>query len=221
MSAEAPKKKRVGILISGRGSNMMSLVEAACAPSYPAEIVCVISNRPEAAGLSWAKSQGIAVDAIDHKAFETRPAFEDALHERLIAHNVELVVLAGFMRVLTEGFVDRWRDLMLNIHPSLLPSFKGLHTHARALAAGVKIAGCTVHVVRAEMDAGPIVAQAAVPVLPDDTEQSLSERILKVEHRIFPLALEMFVSGRAQVSGDTVKHSSSVNQSDFLCSPSR
>lgn len=198
-------KKRIGILISGRGSNMMALVEAARAPDYPAEIVVVISNRPEAPGLAWAEAQGLAAVAVDHKAYETRGAFEEVLHEELVRHGVEVVACCGFLRLMTADFVDVWRDRMLNIHPALLPSYKGLHTHERALADGVKIAGCTVHVVRAEMDVGPIVGQAAVPVLDGDSPATLAARVLAAEHRLYPHALAMFASGRAVVDGETVR----------------
>ena len=158
-------KKRTAILISGRGSNMQALAAAARAADYPAEIVLVISNRPDAAGLQWAKANGLATLVIDHKAHASRAAFEGALQQALDAANVELIALAGFMRLMTPDFVEHWRDRMINIHPSLLPSFRGLHTHERALEAGVRIAGCTVHFVRTETDTGPIIAQAAVPVL--------------------------------------------------------
>lgn len=199
------EKKRVGILISGRGSNMMALAEAARAPDYPAEIAVVISNRPEAAGLAWAKAQGLDAVAIDHKGYATRGAFEEDMHEVLVRHRVELVACCGFLRLMTADFVDVWRDRMLNIHPALLPSYKGLHTHERALADGVKIAGCTVHVVRAEMDVGPIVGQAAVPVADGDTPDSLAARVLSAEHRLYPHALALFASGRARVEGEVVK----------------
>ena len=194
-----PAKKRVAILISGRGSNMMALVEAAKAADYPAEIVMVISNRPEAAGLAWAKQQGIPALGLDHKRYESREHFEGQLSQALSLAKVDIVALAGFMRLMTAGFVDRWRDRMVNIHPSLLPSFKGLDTHARALAAGVKLAGCTVHLVRPEMDEGPILMQAAVPVLDDDTEDTLAARILAQEHRIYPAALRLLAEGRARI----------------------
>ena len=198
-------KKRVGILISGRGSNMMALVEAARDPAYPAEIVVVISNRPDAAGLAWAKSQNIPTVALDHKAYTTRTAFEEEMHEALIAHGAEMVACCGFMRLMTPDFVDVWRDRMINIHPALLPAYKGLHTHDRALADGVRIAGCTVHVVRPEMDVGPIIAQAAVPVLDGDTAETLSARVLAAEHILYPHALALFASGRARVEGEIVR----------------
>lgn len=197
-------RRRVGVLISGRGSNMKALIAAAGSPGYPAEIAVVLSNRPDAAGLDVARAAGLPAEAVDHKAFADRPAFERALDARLRHHGVDLVCLAGFMRLLTAGFVNAWRDRVLNIHPSLLPAFPGLDTHARALAAGVRFAGCTVHVVRPEMDAGPIVAQAAVPVLPGDDEATLAARVLGAEHRLYPLALRLVAAGQAQVRGETV-----------------
>lgn len=200
----AERKARVAVLISGRGSNMMALVEAAKAPDYPAEIVVVISNRPDAAGLAWAKAQGIPALGLDHKRYESREHFEGQLQSVLAASHVDLVACAGFMRLMTAPFVEKWRDRMLNIHPSLLPAFKGLETHKRALDAGVKIAGCTVHLVRAEMDEGPIIAQAAVPVLDGDTEETLAARILHQEHRIYPVALAWIASGQARVAGNRV-----------------
>ncbi len=180
---------RVGILISGRGSNMTALIKAAKDPDYPAEIVVVISNRPDAAGLDSARQEGIAAISIDHKQFDSREAFEDALHNELLAHKVEMVACAGFMRIMTSGFVKKWQDRMLNIHPSLLPAYKGLHTHERALKDGAKTHGCTVHYVIADLDAGPIIMQAEVPVLAGDTADSLAKRVLAEEHRIYPLSL--------------------------------
>jgi phosphoribosylglycinamide formyltransferase-1 len=194
-------KKRVGILISGRGSNMMALVEAASAPHYPAEIVVVISSQPDAAGLTWAQQRGLPTAAIHHKAFASREAFDDAVHAELIEAGVDLVALAGFMRIQSPGFVARWQGRQLNIHPSLLPLFKGLHPHRQALDAGVKISGCTVHFVTAEMDSGPIVAQAAVPVLEGDTPDTLAERILVAEHRLYPHALALVARGQAGIPG--------------------
>ncbi len=194
MSASGPRK-RVAVLISGRGSNMQALVAAARSPDYPAEIAAVVANRPDAAGLAWAADQGITTIALDHKAFADRAAFDDHLHAALVAANIELIALAGFMRILTPAFVARWQGRMINIHPSLLPLFPGLDTHARALAAGVKIAGCTVHFVTAEMDVGPIIAQAAVPLATGDTADSLAVRVLAAEHRIYPQALAWVAGG--------------------------
>jgi phosphoribosylglycinamide formyltransferase 1 len=180
---------RTAILISGRGSNMMALVEAARTPEYPAAIVCVISNRADAAGLAFAARHGIATRVVDHKAHASREAFEQALEAELLSRHVELIACAGFMRILSPAFTDRWRGCLLNIHPSLLPAYRGLHTHERALADGARLHGCTVHHVSAELDAGEIIQQAEVPVLADDTADSLAARVLVQEHRIYPQAL--------------------------------
>ena len=184
---------------------MMALVEAARDPTYPALLAVVISNRPDAAGLAWAKAQGLSTVALDHKTYPTRSAFEAEMHAALLAHGAELVACCGFMRLMTPGFVEAWRDRMLNIHPALLPAYKGLHTHERALTDGVRIAGCTVHIVRAEMDAGPVIAQAAVPVLEGDTPETLGARVLAAEHILYPHALALFASGRARVEGEVVR----------------
>jgi phosphoribosylglycinamide formyltransferase 1 len=193
-------RKRVAILISGRGSNMSALIEAAKDDAYPAEIVLVISNRPDAEGLVHAGAAGIATEVVDHTRFgKDRETFELALHKALESRSIDLICLAGFLRLLTPWFVTRWEGRMLNIHPALLPSFKGLDTHARALAAGVKIHGATMHFVVPEMDSGPIIAQGAVPVLDHDTAQTLADRVLKVEHRLYPFALKLLASGRARV----------------------
>jgi phosphoribosylglycinamide formyltransferase-1 len=197
MTGQRAAKKRVAVLISGRGSNMVALVEAARAPDYPAAIALVVSNNPDAAGLSYAREAGIATAVVDHRPFKNdRAAFEGALDAQLHAHRIDLVCLAGFMRLLTPEFVRRWSGRMLNIHPALLPQFKGLHTHRRALEAGVREHGATVHFVVPEMDSGPIVLQASVPVLAGDTEESLARRVIEVEHRIYPQALRMVVEGR-------------------------
>jgi phosphoribosylglycinamide formyltransferase-1 len=191
-------KKRVAVLISGRGSNMMALIEAAKAQDYPAEIVLVISNRPDASGLTLAQDAGIATATVDHRLFgEDRAAFEHVLNAELQKHRVEIVCLAGFMRLLTPWFIGRWSGRMINIHPALLPQFKGLHTHRRALEAGAKSHGATVHFVSLEMDSGPIIVQDSVPVMKDDTEETLAKRVLQVEHRIYPLALRLVAEGRA------------------------
>jgi phosphoribosylglycinamide formyltransferase 1 len=190
-------KRRVAVLISGRGSNMAALVSAARHPGYPAEIVLVLSNRPTARGLTLARDAGITARAIDHRPFGgDRAAHEAEINAALSAAEIEIVCLAGYMRLLTPLMVDAWRGRMLNIHPSLLPAFPGLHTHARALAAGVKLHGCTVHLVTQQMDEGPILAQAAVPVLDGDTEDRLADRVLVQEHAIYPAALKAFASGR-------------------------
>jgi phosphoribosylglycinamide formyltransferase-1 len=198
-------KKRVAILISGRGSNMTALIEAAKADDYPAEITLVVSNRPDAPGLTRARAAGIATTVVDHLPFgEDREAFERALDRELRAQRIDLVCLAGFMRLLTPWFVARWSGRMLNIHPSLLPEFKGLHTHRRALDAGAKRHGATVHFVVPEVDAGPIVAQDSVAVREGDTEETLAQRVLEVEHRIYPRALRAVAEGQASLafSGD-------------------
>lgn len=190
-------RKRVAVLISGRGSNMTALIEAAKDPTYPAEIVLVLSNIPDAGGLQIAKASSIETVVIDHKQFgKDRAAFEAAMQSALERHKIEIVCLAGFMRILTAGFVEKWRGRMLNIHPALLPAFKGLDTHKRALEAKVKQHGATVHFVVPEMDSGPVILQGAVEVRPDDTEVSLAARVLTVEHRIYPEALKMLAEGR-------------------------
>lgn len=197
-------QKRVAILISGRGSNMTALMKAAKAKNYPAEIVLVLSNRPEAQGLELAKAEGIPTAIVDHKTFSTREDFDAAIQRELSAAKIDLVCLAGFMRVLTDDFVDRWKGRMLNIHPSLLPAFKGTDTHRHALLAGVKTHGATVHFVVPELDSGPIVMQAEVSVRPDDTEEKLAARVLKVEHRIYPAALKMLAAGKIRIEGERV-----------------
>src|ERR1700720_1861927 len=193
-------RKRVAILISGRGSNMVALIAAAKAPDYPAEIALVISNRPDAAGLARAQAEKIPTAVVDHTRYgKDREAFERALQAELEAHRIELVGLAGFMRLLSPWLVERWRGRMLNIHPALLPAFKGLDTHRRALAAGAKTHGATVHLVVADMDSGPIVLQEAVPVREGDTVETLSARVLEIEHRIYPRALRLLAQGRVRV----------------------
>lgn len=182
-------KVRTAALISGRGSNMMALVEASRAAAYPAEIVCVVSNNPDAPGLDFARANGIEAKVIDHRTYASREAFEADLDDYLCEKHVEIVALAGFMRLLSAGFIANWPGRILNIHPSLLPAYKGLHTHERALADGATVHGCTVHVVTADLDAGPIVLQAEVPVLPGDTPDALAARVLHEEHRIYPRAL--------------------------------
>ena len=193
-------RKRVAVLISGRGSNMAALIEAAKDKSYPAEIVLVLSNKADAGGLVTARDNGIATEIVDHTQFgKDRVAFDAAMQSKLEAHRVDLVCLAGFMRLLSPGFVGLWQNRMLNIHPALLPAFKGLDTHARALTEGAKIHGATVHFVVPEMDAGPIIMQGAVAVRPDDTEAALAARVLAVEHRIYPSALKLVAEGRVRV----------------------
>jgi len=195
---------KAAVLISGRGTNLQALIEDCARPDAPAEIALVLSNVPGAAGLARAADAGIATRVIDHKGFASRAAFEDALQRCLDETGIELVCLAGFMRLLTAPFVERWRNRLINIHPSLLPSYRGLDTHARAIADGVRFAGCTVHFVRAEMDAGPIIVQAAVPVHPDDDADRLAARVLEAEHRCYPLALRLIAAGRVRVDGERV-----------------
>lgn len=196
----------VAVLISGRGSNLFALHAASLAHDYPARIVLVLSNRPEAPGLALAREAGLPAEAIDHRAFRgDRTAFDAALDARLRASGVQIVALAGFMRLLTPEFVAAWRDRLVNIHPSLLPAFPGLDTHARALAAGVRLHGASVHLVRAEMDTGPILAQGALAVRPGETEASLAARVLEIEHRIYPAALARLASGRVRVTGEVAE----------------
>lgn len=192
-----PARRRVGVLISGRGSNMVSLAQAAQAPDYPAEIALVLSNVPDAGGLARARDFGIATATVDHREFgKDREAFEHALDAVLTEHHIEFVALAGFMRIMTPWFVGRWQGRLINIHPSLLPAFKGTHTHRRALEAGVAEHGCSVHFVVPELDAGPVIAQAKVPVLPGDDEDGLAARVLAQEHLLYPQALADVASGR-------------------------
>src|SRR6266567_1180639 len=193
-------KKRVAVLISGRGSNMVALIEAAKEASFPAEIVLVISNRPAAAGLLSARAAAVATAVVDHAVYgENREAFERAVQTVLDAHRVDLVCLAGFMRLLTPWFLGHWPGRLINIHPALLPAFRGLHTHARALAAGVRIHGASVHFVVPDIDCGPIIAQGAVGVRDDDTAETLAARVLAVEHRIYPAALALLAAGRVKI----------------------
>jgi len=193
-------RKRVAVLISGRGSNMAALIEAAADKTYPAEIVLVISNRPDAGGLLVARANGIATEVVDHIGFgKDRTAFEHALQAALEKNRVDIVCLAGFMRLLTAGFVRQWQHRIINVHPALLPAFKGLDTHRRALDAGAKVHGATVHFVVPEMDSGPIVVQAAVSVRPGETEEGLAARVLQAEHQIYPLALKLLAEGRLRV----------------------
>jgi phosphoribosylglycinamide formyltransferase 1 len=213
-------KRRVAILISGRGSNMVALIEAAREKDFPAEIVVVISNRPDAGGLEKAKASGMPTLAIESKPFgKDRAAFEAALQAALDQHNVELICLAGFMRLFTAQFVQRWQGRMLNIHPSLLPSFPGLEPQAQALRAGVKISGATVHFVIPETDAGPIVMQGAVAVRDDDTPQTLAARIITIEHRIYPAALRLVASDKIRLEGDLCRTAGNADSDDRLISP--
>jgi phosphoribosylglycinamide formyltransferase-1 len=213
-------RRRVAILISGRGSNMVSLIEAAGSPDFPAEIALVLSNRPEAAGLERAKEAGIATCVIDHRAHPTREGFEQAMDAALASHDIAFICLAGFMRVLTDWFVERWAGRMINIHPSLLPLFRGTHTHRRALEEGVLVHGCTVHFVVPELDAGPVVAQAVVPVVPGDTEESLAARVIVQEHRLYPRALRTICDGSARLENGRVVFSRGWDADGALHSPS-
>ena len=198
--------KRIVILISGRGSNMEALVRACALERWPARIVAVLSNRPDAAGLAFAAHSGIATAVLDHRAHGSREAFDAALGQAVLAHAPDLVVLAGFMRVLGPAFVARFQGRLLNIHPSLLPAFPGLHTHRRALEAGCQVTGATVHLVTPELDCGPIVIQSVVPVHPGDDEHSLGQRVLATEHVIYPRAVRWFVEDALDVSGGRVRH---------------
>lgn len=195
---------KIGILISGRGSNMAALIEACQAEDFPAEVALVLSNRADAHGLVLARAADIPTHVINHRDFDSREAFDAEMTDVLAQAGVRLICLAGFMRLLSEEFCQRWRDNLINIHPSLLPAFKGLHVHERMLDAGVRIAGCTVHFVRPAMDEGPIIVQAAVPIAADDTPDRLAARILEQEHRIYPLAVRMIAEGRARPAGGVV-----------------
>jgi len=199
------RRVRVAVLISGGGSNLQALIDATAAPDSAARIVLVVSNRADAFGLERAARAGIPSRVIDHRMFPDRATFDAALGAALREVGTELVCLAGFLRILTTDFVESWRDRMLNIHPSLLPAFRGLDTHARALAAGARVHGCTVHLVRPELDTGPILVQGVVPVQGDDTAERLAARVLEVEHRCYPRALELVASGRTETLGETVQ----------------
>jgi phosphoribosylglycinamide formyltransferase-1 len=212
-------KLKVGVLISGRGSNLQALLDAAADPRFPAAIALVISNEPGALGLERAAAAGVATCTIDHRRFTGREPFEDAVSAALDDAGVGLVCLAGFMRLLTAGFVGRWQNRLINIHPSLLPAFRGLHVHRRALEAGARFTGCTVHFVRPEMDDGPIIVQAVVPVLADDGEDRLAARVLAEEHRIYPLAVRFFAEGRLVIDGHRVLVTESRSPAGALINP--
>jgi phosphoribosylglycinamide formyltransferase-1 len=212
-------RKRVGVLISGRGSNLQALIEAQKSPDYPAEIVLVLSNVPGAQGLARAEAANIPALVVNHKDFASRAEFDGVLDQTLKQAGIELLCNAGFMRLHTKEFVRSWWNRHLNIHPSLLPAFKGLHTHARVLDEGVKITGCTVHFVRPEMDTGPIVAQAALPVLPQDTPESLAARVLEAEHRLYPHALRLVASGTLRVEGERVVGMTQISRQPPIFSP--
>jgi phosphoribosylglycinamide formyltransferase-1 len=204
--------KRIVILISGRGSNMEAIHEACAAEGWDARIAAVISNRPEAAGLAWAASHGVPTQAIDHRQHATREAFDAVLQQAVDAHAPDALVLAGFMRILTPSFVSHYEGRMLNVHPSLLPSFPGLHTHRRAIEAGCKVAGATIHFVTPDLDHGPIVAQATVPVHADDTEASLAARVLQREHVMYPRAVRWLVHDELELRGGFVRHRGGASQ---------
>jgi phosphoribosylglycinamide formyltransferase-1 len=204
--------KRIVILISGRGSNMEAIVQACAAEGWPAQVAAVISNRPDAAGLAFARERGIAAVAVDHKRSDDREAFDAELAAVIDGFAPDVLVLAGFMRILGDGFVARFAGKMINVHPSLLPAFPGLHTHRRAIASGCKLAGATVHFVTPALDHGPIIAQAAVPVLPGDTEASLSARVLAREHVMYPRAVRWLVQDLLRVDGDVVTHTAGESQ---------
>jgi phosphoribosylglycinamide formyltransferase 1 len=205
-------KKRAAILISGRGANMAALISAAKGLDFPAQIAVVLSNRPDAAGLARACAETIPTEVIDHSQFgNDREKFDGAVQAALDLHRIDIVCLAGFMRLFTPAMVLRWSGRMINIHPALLPSFKGLHTHERALAAGVKIHGASVHFVVPEVDSGPIIAQAAVPVLDDDTPQTLADRVLAAELRLYPMALRLVAAGRSSLKGERVHNGAAVS----------
>lgn len=197
--------KNIVVLISGRGSNMISIARACAEQRWPARIAAVISNRPAAGGLAAAQALGLPVEVVDSTGRTDREAYDAELAERVAAHAPDLVVLAGYMRILTAGFVERFAGRLVNIHPSLLPAFPGLHTHTRALQAGAKVHGATVHLVTAALDDGPIVAQSVVPVLPDDDEQSLSSRVLHTEHQLYPMAVRWMIEDRLDVQGSRVR----------------
>jgi phosphoribosylglycinamide formyltransferase-1 len=208
-----PDMKRIVILISGRGSNMEAIVKACEAEGWSATIAAVVSNRPTAAGLTFAQEHGIGTAVVDHKAFESREAFDAELTHIIDGYSPDLLVLAGFMRILTPSFTSHYAGRMLNIHPSLLPAFTGLHTHQRALDIGCKFVGATVHFVTAELDHGAIVAQAVAPVLPGDDEASLSARVLKLEHRMYPSAVRWFVEAQLSIENDVVRQTTGESQS--------
>ena len=210
---------KVGVLISGRGTNLQALIDASADPKFPVQIVGVISNNADAQGLERANSAAIPIQVIDHRNFAHRESFEAALQVALDESGAKFICLAGFMRLLTPGFVNRWRDRLINIHPSLLPSFPGLHTHERALEAGVRITGCTVHFVRPQADSGPIIVQSAVPVEPGDTPETLADRVLATEHRCYPLALRLIAEGRVRVTGEVVQISGTGMPEGVLINP--
>ncbi len=212
---------KVGVLISGRGSNLKSLLEACAVPGFPAQIVCVISNKADAKGLAHAEAAHVPSLVLSHRDYIDKKSFEMAIDAALTAHQIELVCLAGFMRILSPWFTERWRDRLINIHPSLLPAFPGLDTHQKVLDGGIKITGCTVHFVRAEMDHGPIIIQAAVPVLPDDREEDLALRVLRAEHQAYPTALRFIAENRVNVFEERTFISDAASGQGPLFNPER
>lgn len=210
---------RLGILISGSGTNLQALIDDCARTDAVAEIVTVMSNRADAAGLARAERADVPTRVVDHRAFESRETFDAAVSAALETDHVDLICLAGFMRILGEAFVERWHNRLINIHPSLLPAFKGLDTHKRAIEAGVRVSGCTVHYVRPDVDVGPIIVQAAVPVHPDDTPDTLAARVLREEHRCYPLAVRLIATGRVAVEGEIAKISAARAPHDSLINP--
>ena len=212
-------KLKVGVLISGNGSNLQSIIDACEDPNFPAELSIVISNKAEAYGLGRAKKANIKTKVIEHQNFQHRSDFEKNITKALINANVELVCLAGFMRILTDTFVYSWKDRLINVHPSLLPIFKGLNTHQRAIECGVKFSGCTIHFVSSSMDEGPIILQAAVPVHQNDTSKSLAERVLDAEHKLYPMAIQLFANKKIWIENDLVKFTNIENTNEILINP--
>ena len=212
-------KLKVGVLISGNGSNLQSIIDACEDPNFPAELSIVISNKAEAYGLGRAKKANIKTKVIEHQNFQHRSDFEKNITKALINANVELVCLAGFMRILTDTFVYSWKDRLINVHPSLLPIFKGLNTHQRAIECGVKFSGCTIHFVSSSMDEGPVILQAAVPVHQNDTSKSLAERVLDAEHKLYPMAIRLFANKKIWIENDLVKFTNIEDHNEILINP--
>jgi phosphoribosylglycinamide formyltransferase-1 len=210
---------RVGVLISGRGTNLQALIDAGADPAAPAEVALVISSQGDAPGLARARAAGIRSEVINHRAFNAKQGFEASMDAALRSARIDLVCLAGFMRILTPWFVERWRDRLINIHPSLLPAFKGLDTHARVLASGARFSGCTVHFVRAEMDDGPIIVQAVAPVIQGDTPETLAARVLELEHRCYPLAVQLIAEGRVWIRSERVEIANAMITNAIMINP--
>lgn len=211
---------KLAILISGRGSNMQALVDACAQPGFPASASVVLSNDPTAKGLNFARDAGIATEVVNHKDFDGREPFEDALDAAIRPYAPDLICLAGFMRILTPNFINRWPDKIVNIHPSMLPAYRGLNTHERVLADGVRFTGCTVHYVRPEMDDGPIIAQAAIPTRQDEDANALAARVLTFEHRIYPMAVKLIAEGRVKIVDETTCIDGDPATSDGIINPS-